>query len=106
FEAAKALDLLALFFSQILLKGLAQPVIRNHLLQQLIQTANAFKITGKCQIKTVVVFFILDQTGACQQVKILLIGKTQIGLQGTNQIQQLTRSCRYTCSTNFLKKIN
>ena len=61
FQATQTFDLGFVLFRELLHELRAQPVVRNHRLNDIVEGLQVLKMQPKSAIKAVVVFFILDQ---------------------------------------------
>src|SRR5690606_28410561 len=82
------LDLGFLLFGQLLFKFAAQPVIRYQRLDDVLHILQILEIQAEGAIETIEVFFVLDQTGAREEIKLLGIGEGEILRQRLDQRQQ------------------
>ena len=103
-ETTKGLDLGLLFLSQHALELLAQPIIGNHRLNQLIEVFQPLEIGTKGTVELVEMAFILDHDRTRQIVKLVHIGEHHMVLQRIDQIEQLANRHRYLGCTHFIEQ--
>src|SRR5690606_28239626 len=103
-KASQTFDCSPFFICEKRIKMSAQPVVRNHVQQQIVQNIKLPEITRKCPVKSIKIFFILDHAKPGQQVKLIQICKRKTFLQTFKQRKQLYRADRYALLPECCKK--
>ncbi len=103
--AAQRLDQLFLFLGQIFFNQLAQPLFRDHRGCG-VDADHALEIGGEHQIIAVKEFFVLDQAGARQKIKILDTAECDLLLQRLDQHQKFLDRRRHPALAQLQEKIN
>lgn len=103
-ETTEGLDLGLFFLGQHALKLLAQPIVGDHRLDQLVEVFQPLEVGTEGTVEFVEVPFVLDHDRTRQIVELVHIGEHHVVFQRVDQVEQLTYRNRHLGCTHFIEQ--
>ncbi|MCY1542737.1 hypothetical protein D9M68_785000 [compost metagenome] len=104
-EAAEALDLGLLFLGEVLLEFLAQPLLGDHRLEEVVELVEALEVGAEGAVEFVEVALVFDHHRAGEVVELVHVGEHDVVLERVDQVEQLADRDRHLGRAHFVEQV-